>query len=81
MKKTYILTIDSGNPELDLNSAMNAAVGWMSDHTDEMGENTLSIVVTTAEGEHVTAHWFDPDEYQEDCGECAHDRQLLEEGR
>lgn len=62
MSALYIIKIDTGNPDEDLDFAMRRAVEFMSNDIDDTGEFALEIVVTDAVGNFVTAHDYDPEE-------------------
>ena len=58
----YIIKIDTGNPDEDLDAAMRRAVEFMSNDIDDTGGFALEIVVTDAVGNFVTSHDYDPEE-------------------
>lgn len=61
-KKAYILTVEVGNPDVDLDASVRAAIGWMSEDIDPDGWHDVTITVTDAAGNFVTEHEYIHDE-------------------
>jgi hypothetical protein len=93
MRKTYVLTIETSNPEIDeadLDTAIRAAVFSMSENIDEMGEHDLRIEASV-NGIIMTSHDYTATPLPMDgpgidaaltsADEMRFERRLLNEGR
>jgi hypothetical protein len=61
-KRTYIVTVETDDPDEDLDQAVRQAVAYLSDAVSPAGEYAVTIDVTDHEGNFVTTHYYDPKE-------------------
>jgi hypothetical protein len=61
-KQTYIVTVETADPNADLDQGMRNMVDVMAEAMEEVGDFPMTIEVTDAEGDHVAGHEYDPED-------------------
>jgi hypothetical protein len=68
-QRTYMVTVRSGNPDADLDTAIEAAMAWMVQDMDPERHHELAVTVVDTDGTGIVGYVYEP-EQDSDAARC-----------